>query len=114
MKLLYNEKILIPFFITRAVYQGALARMRPVLMTATVAILGLLPVASSNGIGSQSQKPFAIVIIGGLISATFLTLLVLPTLYNLVEKNTNKHIKNRPEKTDSPPVEPTMEKVIHA
>ncbi len=81
--------------ITKAVYEGALTRMRPVLMTATVAILGLLPVATSNGIGSQSQKPFAIVIIGGLISATFLTLLVLPTLYNLVEIRTNKHQKKR-------------------
>lgn len=72
--------------ITVAVYEGALTRMRPVLMTATVAILGLLPAATSNGVGSQSQKPFAIVIISGLISATFLTLLVLPTLYNLVEQ----------------------------
>jgi cobalt-zinc-cadmium resistance protein CzcA len=94
-KLSPSKEKLIPFFITKAVYEGALARMRPVLMTATVAILGLLPVASSNGIGSQSQKPFAIVIIGGLISATFLTLLVLPTLYNLVEKNTNRYLKNR-------------------
>ena len=109
---LHKERKLIPFFITRAVYQGALARMRPVLMTATVAILGLLPVASSNGIGSQSQKPFAIVIIGGLISATFLTLLVLPTLYNLVEKNTNRHIKNREKNTGS--TNPTLEKVVHA
>lgn len=64
-----------------AVYEGALARMRPVLMTATVATLGLLPAALSNEIGAQTQKPFAIVIIGGLLSATVLTLLVLPTLY---------------------------------
>ena len=98
--LLQNKQELIPFYITKAVYEGALARMRPVLMTATVAILGLLPVASSNGIGSQSQKPFAIVIIGGLISATFLTLLVLPTLYNLVEKKTNRHFKNKQYQTD--------------
>ncbi len=64
-----------------AVYKGALARMRPVLMTATVAMLGLLPAALSNEIGAQTQKPFAIVIIGGLISATVLTLCVLPALY---------------------------------
>jgi heavy metal efflux system protein len=64
-----------------AVYKGALTRMRPVLMTATVATLGLLPAALSNEIGAQTQKPFAIVIIGGLLSATALTLLVLPTLY---------------------------------
>jgi cobalt-zinc-cadmium resistance protein CzcA len=73
--------------VAEAVFQGAITRMRPVLMTATVAILGLLPAALSNGIGSQSQKPFAIVIIGGLVSSTFLTLLVLPTLYNVVERD---------------------------
>jgi cobalt-zinc-cadmium resistance protein CzcA len=60
--------------------------MRPVMMTATVAMLGLLPAALSNGIGAQSQKPFAIVIIGGLMSATILTLIVLPTLYKVIEE----------------------------
>ncbi len=73
--------------VKEAVYEGTSTRMRPVLMTATVAILGLLPAALSNGIGAQSQKPFAIVIIGGLVSSTFLTLLVLPTLYNIVVKD---------------------------
>jgi len=61
--------------------------MRPVLMTATVAMLGLLPAATSNGIGAQSQRPFAIVIIGGLLSATALTLVVLPALYTMINKN---------------------------
>lgn len=69
-----------------AAYKGALDRMRPVLMTATVAMLGLVPAAMSNGIGAQSQKPFAIVIIGGLLSATVLTLIVLPTIYTLLQK----------------------------
>jgi cobalt-zinc-cadmium resistance protein CzcA len=64
-----------------AVYRGSLTRMRPVLMTATIAAMGLLPAALSNEIGSQTQKPFAIVIIGGLISCTLLTLYVLPALY---------------------------------
>ena len=64
-----------------AVYKGALIRVRPVLMTAVIAAAGLLPAAFSNEIGSQTQKPFAIVIIGGLISCTFLTLYVLPALY---------------------------------
>lgn len=64
-----------------AVYHGALTRMRPVLMTASIAAVGLLPAAFSNEIGSQTQKPFAIVIIGGLVSSTLLTLLVLPALY---------------------------------
>lgn len=69
----------------KAVYEGAMTRLRPVLMAGTVAILGLIPAALSNGIGSQSQKPFAIVIIGGLLTATLLTLFVLPVLYALVE-----------------------------
>ncbi len=64
-----------------AVVQGSLTRMRTVLMTALLAMLGLLPMALSHGIGSETQKPLAIVIIGGLISATLLTLVVLPTLY---------------------------------
>lgn len=65
----------------RAVYEGALIRMRPVLMTATIAAVGLLPAALSNEIGAQTQRPFAIVIIGGLITSTALTLFVLPALY---------------------------------
>jgi cobalt-zinc-cadmium resistance protein CzcA len=65
----------------QAVVEGATLRMRPILMTATVAMLGLCPAAISNEIGSQTQKPFATVIIGGLISATILSLFVLPTMY---------------------------------
>lgn len=64
-----------------AIYKGAVTRMRPVLMTATIAAFGLLPAAVSTEIGSQTQKPFAIVIIGGLISCTVLSLYVLPALY---------------------------------
>lgn len=67
--------------LSRAVYRGAVTRLRPVLMTATIAAVGLLPAALSNEIGAQTQKPFAIVIIGGLISCTFLTLYVLPAIY---------------------------------
>jgi heavy metal efflux system protein len=70
----------------QAVRQGALVRLRTVLMTALLAMLGLLPMALSHGIGSETQKPLAIVIIGGLISATFLTLIVLPTLYLVFER----------------------------
>jgi cobalt-zinc-cadmium resistance protein CzcA len=68
-----------------AVFRGAATRLRTVLMTALLAMLGLLPMALSHGIGSETQRPLAIVIIGGLVSATLLTLLVLPTLYYLVE-----------------------------
>jgi cobalt-zinc-cadmium resistance protein CzcA len=76
--------------VTEAAYRGALSRMRPVLMTATVAMLGLLPAALSTGIGAQTQRPFAIVIIGGLFSATALTLVVLPALYTIVERQANR------------------------
>jgi cobalt-zinc-cadmium resistance protein CzcA len=65
--------------------QGAEARLRTVLMTSTLAMLGLLPMALSHGIGSETQKPLAVVIIGGLVSATILTLIVLPTLYAVFE-----------------------------
>jgi heavy metal efflux system protein len=68
-----------------AVVLGSLMRLRTVLMTALLAMLGLLPMALSHGIGSEVQKPLAVVIIGGLISATLLTLIVLPTLYLVIE-----------------------------
>ncbi len=70
--------------IYQAVYQGALSRLRTVLMTAWLAMLGLLPMALSHGIGSETQRPLALVVIGGLISATILTLYVLPALYYFV------------------------------
>jgi len=69
----------IPFL--RAIYQGALTRLRPVVMTALVASLGFVPMALATGTGAEVQKPLATVVIGGLISATLLTLLVLPALY---------------------------------
>ena len=73
-----------------AVRQGASTRLRTVLMTALLAMLGLLPMALSHGIGSETQKPLAVVIIGGLISATLLTLIVLPTLYLIFEDATRQ------------------------
>ncbi len=66
-----------------AVEEGAMRRMRAVLMTALLAALGLLPAALSTEIGSETQRPLAVVVIGGLVSATLLTLLVLPVLYTL-------------------------------
>src|SRR5262249_45392470 len=68
-----------------AVVQGALVRLRAALRTALLAMLGVLPMALSHGIGSEVQKPLAVVIIGGLLSATALTLIVLPALYLLLE-----------------------------
>lgn len=66
-----------------AIAHGCLLRLRPVLMTALVAMLGLIPLALSHGIGSEVQRPLAVVVIGGLISSTLLTLIVLPTLYGV-------------------------------
>jgi cobalt-zinc-cadmium resistance protein CzcA len=65
-----------------AAYQGARIRLRPVLMTALVASLGFIPMAIASGAGAEVQKPLATVVIGGLITSTLLTLLVLPTLYS--------------------------------
>lgn len=68
------------------IMKGTSTRLRPVLMTATVASLGFLPMALSHGSGAEVQKPLATVVIGGLISATLLTLIILPVLYFVVEK----------------------------
>ena len=65
-----------------AVNEGAMLRLRPVLMTATVASLGLIPLLLASGIGSEVQKPLATVVVGGLVTSTLLTLVVLPVLYS--------------------------------
>ncbi len=67
----------------RAIHEGALTRLRPVLMTALVASLGFVPMAIATGTGAEVQRPLATVVIGGIISSTILTLLVLPLLYRL-------------------------------
>ena len=67
--------------IHESVMEGAVARLRPILMTALMAGIGLLPAALSHGIGSETQRPFAVVIVGGIISATLFTLLLLPLLF---------------------------------
>ena len=72
--------------VEHAVVQGAALRLRPVLITALVAALGLVPMLFASGPGSEIQKPLAAVVIGGLVSSTFLTLFVLPTMYNLFER----------------------------
>ncbi|MBD2231475.1 efflux RND transporter permease subunit [Phormidium tenue] len=72
--------------IDEAIIGGALARLRPVLMTGLVASLGFVPMAISTGTGAEVQRPIATVVIGGLVSATLLTLLVLPALYRLFHR----------------------------
>ena len=71
---------------TQAILHGCKQRFRPVLMTATVAMLGLIPMLFATGPGSEVQRPLAIVVIGGLITSTLLTLIVLPTLYKWFEE----------------------------
>ncbi len=73
-----------------AAVQGAVLRLRPIMMTMLVAILGLLPAAMSRGIGSDSQRPFAIVIVGGLLAALVLSVYLLPTLYVTFARDTDR------------------------
>lgn len=77
-----------------AIYEGALTRLRPVVMTALVASLGFVPMALATGTGAEVQKPIASVVIGGLISATLLTLFVLPALYVLFGRKRSEQVVN--------------------
>jgi cobalt-zinc-cadmium resistance protein CzcA len=71
------------------ILKGTMTRLRPILMTALVASLGFIPMAISQGAGAEVQRPLATVVIGGLISSTILTLIVLPVLYGIFYKHTN-------------------------
>ncbi|MCB1584173.1 MAG: efflux RND transporter permease subunit [Xanthomonadales bacterium] len=77
----------------KAIFEGAVSRLRPVLMTAIVAALGLIPMIMSDGIGAEIQRPLATVIVGGLVTATFLTLFVLPVLFTWFSKGKIKQIQ---------------------
>ncbi|MBK9532457.1 MAG: CusA/CzcA family heavy metal efflux RND transporter [Chitinophagaceae bacterium] len=79
--------------IMKRVLEGTKIRLRPVLMTASVAALGFIPMALSTGSGAEVQKPLATVVIGGLITATILTLIVLPCLYIIFSKKNNQMMK---------------------
>ncbi len=80
----------------KAIHEGVVSRVRPVVMTAMMAAIGLSPAAFSTGIGSESQKPLATVVIGGLITSTILTLLILPVIYmmahDLIHKRENRKL----------------------
>ena len=71
--------------------EGSLRRLRPVLMTAILTVLGLVPLLLASGPGSEVQKPLAIVVIGGTFSSTLLTLVLLPTLYVWLERRAQSH-----------------------
>jgi cobalt-zinc-cadmium resistance protein CzcA len=83
-----------------AAIEGAVLRLRPIMMTMLVATLGLLPAAMSHGIGSDSQKPFAIVIVGGLMASLVLSIFILPTLYVWVARGTDVLPAPEPDFTD--------------
>jgi cobalt-zinc-cadmium resistance protein CzcA len=76
-----------------AVLRGCTLRLRPVLMTALVALLGLMPLAFAHGIGSEVQRPLAVVVIGGLVSSTLLTLIVLPVLYRWLDRSSPSKVE---------------------
>ena len=69
-----------------AIRKGSLDRLRPVLMTASISIFSLIPMLFASGTGSEVQKPLAIVVVGGLITSTLLTLLIIPSVYGWFEK----------------------------
>jgi cobalt-zinc-cadmium resistance protein CzcA len=77
--------------VREAVVEGSVSRLRPVVMTALMAALGLLPAALSTGVGAETARPFAVVIIGGLVTATLLTLLLLPILYPTFESESAEY-----------------------
>jgi heavy metal efflux system protein len=80
--------------VRQAVREGAMTRLRPVLMTALVASLGFIPMAVSTGSGAEVQRPLATVVIGGLVSSTALTLLVLPMLYEMIETRFARRVQH--------------------
>jgi len=93
-----------------AVREGAMIRLRPVLMTALVASIGFIPMAISTSAGAEVQRPLATVVIGGLVSATLLTLVVLPTIYTWIEERVSTQIQRRAERQAVPQM-PTARKV---
>lgn len=89
----FHNNIKLNLSLENAIVKGVLERTRPVVMTALMASLGLLPAAISSGIGSESQKPLAVIIIGGLFTATFMTLLVFPILFWLFNRNKSQSLE---------------------
>ena len=83
--------------VREAVVQGTELRLRPVLMTASVAILGLVPMLLSSGVGAETQRPLATVVVGGLISSTLLTLILLPVMYEWLEDRAERKVQQHAE-----------------
>lgn len=96
----FNKYVQMGVPLVQAITQGAMSRVRPVVMTALMAGLGLMPAALSTGIGSETQKPLAVVVICGLISATILTLITLPAIYYLWYRNSPLTLAAEEEEKD--------------
>lgn len=84
-----------------AIFRGSVTRLRPVLMTALVASLGFVPMAIATGPGAEVQRPLATVVIGGIISSTLLTLVVLPVLYRIFNRDRSPASNGLPAPTPS-------------
>jgi Cu/Ag efflux pump CusA len=97
--------------VNTCVREGAMTRLRPVLMTALVASLGFVPMAIASGAGAEVQRPLATVVIGGILSSTFLTLVLLPTLYERLERK-EKPADASPKETSLSASGPTLEPIL--
>lgn len=99
-----NDQVRLGHSIRDAVREAAALRLRPVLMTASVAILGLLPMLLSQGVGAETQRPLATVVVGGLITSTLLTLLLLPLMYEWVEMRRERReaVPDGPSRLENP------------
>ncbi|HZY82428.1 MAG TPA: CusA/CzcA family heavy metal efflux RND transporter [Cyclobacteriaceae bacterium] len=96
----FNKYVSMGVPLLQAITQGAMSRVRPVVMTALMAGLGLMPAALSTGIGSETQKPLAVVVICGLVSATILTLVTLPAIYYLWYKDSPPKVATESDEKD--------------
>lgn len=96
----FNKYVQMGVPLLQAIVQGAMSRVRPVVMTALMAGLGLMPAALSTGIGSETQKPLAVVVICGLVSATVLTLITLPAIYYLWYRNSKPLTRGTDDEQD--------------
>ena len=97
----FNELLQRGMPLAQAVHDGAMRRLRPVMMTASITALGLIPLLSASGPGSEIQKPLAVVVVGGLVSSTVLTLVLLPLLFARfgVPSSERAHASSNPEDT---------------
>ena len=89
--LTFIKELRLQYDLYYATWQGAILRLRPVLMTACVASLGFVPMAFATGTGAEVQRPLATVVIGGIISSTLLTLIFLPVLYRWINQPNTDH-----------------------